>query len=160
MVLCLGEPPRRFLWRWLSFLVFMYLFLHFVSRLHYHVTDTPPWFLRSIKASTSSEFYPDYFWLSFLFHLPRVLQFWVGIFYPPAFFTLHSFTNILTCVYQGFPGSWQLFFEVCRASYWSSKHRPNPSVCFIHSNPQSLYILNLHLYMSIFQKFYLWWKLW
>ena len=28
------------------------------------------------------------------------------------------------------------FFESCRASYWSSKHRPGPSVCLIHSNPQ------------------------
>ena len=29
------------------------------------------------------------------------------------------------------------FLESCRASYWSSKHRPGPSVCLIHSNPQS-----------------------
>ena len=42
-----------------------------------------------------------------------------------------------TCFYQGFPGSRQLFLEICRASYWSSKHRPGPSVCLIHSNPQS-----------------------
>ena len=42
-----------------------------------------------------------------------------------------------TCFYQGFPGSWQLFLEICRASYWSSKHRFSPSVCLIHSNPQS-----------------------
>ena len=69
--------------------------------------------------------------------LPRALRFWVGIFYPQAFFTLRSFTDILTCVYQGFPGSRQFFLEVCRASYWSSKHRPGPSVCLIHSNPQS-----------------------
>ena len=42
-----------------------------------------------------------------------------------------------TCFYQGFPGSRQLFFEIRRASYWSSKHRPGPSLCLIHSNPQS-----------------------
>ena len=42
-----------------------------------------------------------------------------------------SFTDILTCIYQGFPGSRQFFLEVCRASYWSSKHRPGPSVCLI-----------------------------
>ena len=71
--------------------------------------------------------------------LLRVLWNWVGIFYPQAFFTLRSFTDILTCVYQGFPGSQQFFLEVCRASYWSSKHRPGPSVCLIHSNPQSSY---------------------
>ena len=43
------------------------------------------------EASTSSELYPDYFWLPFLFHLPRALWFWVGIFYPQVFFTLRSF---------------------------------------------------------------------
>ena len=42
-----------------------------------------------------------------------------------------------TCFYQGLPGSRQLFLEICRASYWSSKHRPGPSVCLIHSNSQS-----------------------
>ena len=41
-----------------------------------------------------------------------------------------------TCFYQGFPGSRQLFLEIFRASYWSSKHRPSPSVSLIHSNPQ------------------------
>ena len=42
-----------------------------------------------------------------------------------------------TCFYQGFHGSQQLFFQICRASYWSPKHRPGPSVYLIHSNPQS-----------------------
>ena len=56
-----------------------------------------------------------------------------------AFFTWHSFTDILTCVYQGFSGSRQFFLEVSRALYWSSKHRPGPSVCLIHSNPQTSY---------------------
>ena len=36
-------------------------------------------------------------------------------------------------------GAGSYFFESCRASYWSSKHRPGPSVCLIHSNPQSSY---------------------
>ena len=31
------------------------------------------------------------------------------VFYPQAFFTLRSFTDILTCVYQGLPGSRQIF---------------------------------------------------
>ena len=69
--------------------------------------------------------------------LSQALQFWVDIFYPQVFFTLRSFTNILTCIYQGFPGSRQFFLGVCRTSYWSSKHRPSSSVCLIHSNPQS-----------------------
>ena len=34
-------------------------------------------------------------------------------------------------------GAGSYFLESCRASYWSSKHRPGPSVCLIHSNPQS-----------------------
>ena len=66
-------------------------------------------------------------------------RFSVGIFYPQAFFTLRSFTDILTCVYQGLPGSWRVFHKFSRASYWSSNHRPGPSVCLIHSNPQSSY---------------------
>ena len=47
---------------------------------------------------------------------PRTLRFWVGIFYPQAFFTLRSFPTFLahsrhfgtTCFYQGFAGSRQL----------------------------------------------------
>ena len=58
----------------------------------------------------------DYFWLPLLFHLPPALRFWVGIFYPQAFFTLCSFPTFLahsqhfgtTCFYQGFTGSRQL----------------------------------------------------
>ena len=71
--------------------------------------------------------------------LPRALWPWVGIFYSQAFFTLCSFTDILICVYQGFTGSQQFFLEICRASYWFSKHRPGPSVCLVLSNPQSSY---------------------
>ena len=40
-----------------------------------------------------------------------------AFFYPQAFFTLRFFADILTCVYQGFPGGRQFFLEVCRASY-------------------------------------------
>ena len=71
--------------------------------------------------------------------LAGALQLWVGIFYPQALFTLRSFADILTCVYQGFPGGWQFILEVWRASYWSSKDRLGPSVCLIHSNPQTSY---------------------
>ena len=147
MVPCLGEPPRSF-------------FIHFISSLLYHVTGTPPWLLRPVKASTSSELYPDYFWLPFLFHLPQALRFWVGSFYTQAFFTLCSFTEILTNIYQGFPGTQQFFLDVCRALYWSWNHGTGLSVCLIHSNPLSLCILNLYLYMPILQLFNLWWKLW
>ena len=106
---------------WENLRRFLFIFIHFwwcisISRLLYHVTSTPPWLLRPVKVSTSSELYPDYFWLPFLFHLPRALRFWVGIFYPQAFFTLCSFPTFLahsqhfgtTCFYQGFTGSRQL----------------------------------------------------
>ena len=48
-----------------------------------HVTSTPPWLLRPVKVSTSSELYPDYFRLptflyvqasSFLIHSPFPTQ--------------------------------------------------------------------------------------
>ena len=81
--------------------------------------------------------------LSFFNHsvifLPRVLRFWVGIFSPkgafyltllPDIFTEPAFINVSLRA-----GSY--FFESRRASYWSSKHRPGPSLCLIHSNPQS-----------------------
>ena len=130
------------------------VFLHFISRLLYHVTGTPPWLLRPVKAFTSSELYLIIFDRLFFLIYRKCCEFeW-------AFLTLSSFIDILICVYQGFPGSRQFFLEVCSASYWSSKDRSIPSACLIHSNPQSLYILNLYLYMSTLQKFYLWWKLW
>ena len=53
-----------------------------------------------------------------------------GIFY---FTPIHQH---FTCIYQGLPSSRMFFLEVYRASYWSSKHRPGPSVCLIHNNPQ------------------------
>ena len=76
MVLCLGEPPRRFLLllffihfcssfcccsSFIFVLHFVVVVLHFISRLLCHVTGTPPWLLRPVKASTSSELYPGYF---------------------------------------------------------------------------------------------------
>ena len=117
---------RRFLWccsffiylHLLMFFILLVLYLRFISRLLCHVTGTPLWLLRRVKVSTSSELYPDYFRLPFLFHLPRTLRFWVGIFYPQAFFTLCSFPHFwhipdifcTTCFYQGFTGSRQLLF--------------------------------------------------
>ena len=127
------------------FLILLVLYLYLISRLLCHVTGTPPWLLRPVKISASSELYPSYFRLPFLFHLPRVLRFWVGIFYPKVFFTLHSFPtfwhipNILAqpAFIKVSLGTGSYCLESCRVSYWSSKHRPGPSVCLIHSNPRS-----------------------
>ena len=146
----------------ISMFFILLLYLHLISRLPYCVTDTPPWFLRTVKASTSSEFYPDYFWLAFLFHLPPALRIWVGVFYPQVFFTLRSFPTFLAQ-----PGS-------IKASLGASSY--SLKFAGLHTNPQNTdpaylfvwftviynlwYILNLYLCMSILQKFYLWWKLW
>ena len=49
------------------FLFFIYCYssfcccFSFISRLPCHFTGTPPWLLRPVKASTSSELYPNYF---------------------------------------------------------------------------------------------------
>ena len=137
--------------------ILLVLYLHLISRLLFHVTDTPPWLFRPVKVSTSSELYPNYFRLPFLFHLPRALRFWVDIFYPQVFFTLRSFPTFLLHpnIFGTFLTFWHNLFltrfqwesavtfcESCRASYWSSKHRFDPSVCLIHSNPQSSIQLN------------------
>ena len=37
--------------------------------------------------------------------LPRALRFWVGIFYSQTFFTLHSFTDILTAFFKSSLGA-------------------------------------------------------
>ena len=62
-----------------------------------------------------------------------------GYFLPTGIFYLTLLHWHFTCVYQDLRGSQQFFLEVCRVSYWSSKHWSSPSVCLIHSNPQSSY---------------------
>ena len=62
-----------------------------------------------------------------------------GYFLSIGVFYLTLLPNIFrtACFYQDFAGSRQLFLDICRASYWSSKHRRGLSVCLIYSNPQS-----------------------
>ena len=55
------------------------------------------------------------------------------------YLTFFPHISVTTCFYQSLPRSRKLFFEVCRASCWSSKRRPHPSVCLIHSIPESWY---------------------
>ena len=134
----------------------------FISRLAYHVTGTPPWLLRPVKASTSSELYPDYFWLPFLFHLPWALRFWEGIFYPQAFFTLRSFPTFLAqpAFIKASLGASSSSLKF--AGLHTDPRNTDPAHLFVWFTVihNLLYILNLYLYMSILQKFYLWWKLW
>ena len=79
-----------------------------------------------------------------------------GHFLPTGVFYLTLLPDIFrtTCFYQGFPGSRQLFFEICRTSYWSLKHRPGPSVCLINSYPQSfIHLKFVFIYVSIAKVF-------
>ena len=111
MVLCLGEPPRRFL----LYLHFVVDVLHFIFDLHFIVicrfssftfcfstsSLTLPWtiarFLHPFYTfspahcrvihNTSIFNFSDIF-------LRRALRFWVGILHLQVFFTLRSFTDI------------------------------------------------------------------
>ena len=132
------------LWCWLLFFIYLHLSmffiflmsrLHLISRLLYHVTGTPPWLLRPVKVDLR----PRLLSIAFSFSSTASATVLSGHFLPTGVFYLTLLPDIFgtTCFYQGFPGSRQLFLESFRASYWSSKHRPSPSVCLIHSNPQS-----------------------
>ena len=90
--------------------------------------------------------------------LPQALWFWVGIFYPQAFFTLCSFPTFLAKPAFLGAGSYSLKF----AGLHTDRQNNDPTHLFVWFTVihNLLYILNLYLYMSILQKFYLWWKLW
>ena len=71
--------------------------------------------------------------------LPRALRFWVGIIYSQAF-TLRSFTDILPAFIKASLGAGSSSLRVAGLhTDWSLKHKPGPSVCLIHSNPQCSY---------------------
>ena len=94
--------------------------------------------------------------------LPRALRFWVGIFYPQAFFTLCSFPTFLAQL--AFvkaslrTSSYSLKFAGLHTDPWNT----DPANLFVWFTVihNLLYILNLYWYMTILQKLYLWWKLW
>ena len=160
MVICLGEPPVKFLWCWLK------LFIHFcccssvifvlyfvVVVLHsflFNVIPCPSAENRRIfrpilyiqPSSSQSDSRHFHFNLSEIFFHSLIASATVlsGHFLPTGVFYLALLHRHFTCVYQGLPGSRQFFSEVFRASYWSLKHRPDQSVCLIHSNPQSSYL--------------------
>ena len=165
MVLCLGEPLRRFL----LYLHFVVDVLHFIFDLHFIVicrfssfifcfltsSLTLPWTIAGVftphfilSALPIAEWFAalSFSTIPLSSYCKRYGFEWV-FFNPQAFFTLRSFTNSFdsTCFYQGFPGSRQFFLEVCRALYWSSKHRRGPSACLIHSNLQKFYTSRFYL---------------
>ena len=73
-----------------------------------------------------------------------------GVFYLTLLPDIFGIPNILAqpAFIKVSLGAGSYFFESCRASYWSLKHIPGPSVCLIHSNPQSFIHLSF-VYMHI-----------
>ena len=130
MVLCLGEASRRFLLLmfFISFLIFILsLFvIFFIHILLFDIIPHPSVVYRQVfthilyfEPSPSQSDSRHFHFQPFRYLLTGSATVLSGRFYPQAFFTLRYFTNIFdsTCVYEGFPGSWQFFLEVCRASY-------------------------------------------
>ena len=180
MVLCLGEPPVRFLCCCCSFLIFiLLLYLHlsmffilllfFIHILFSASSLTLPWTIAGFLHPfyTFSPAHRRVIRDTFIFNhsvifLPRALRFWVGIFYPQAFFTLRSFPTFLA--QPAFikaslgAGSYSLKF----AGLHTDPQNTDPAHLFVWFTVihNLLYILSLYLCMSILQKFYLCWKLW
>ena len=147
------ENLRRFLWCWSSFCC---CYSSFVDVLHSHfLFDIIPhpsvdyrqvfrpilYFQPSPSQSDSRHFH----FQPFRYLLTASATVLSGHFLPTGVFYLTLLPDIF-----GIPnilaqpafikvslGAGSYFFESCRASYWSSKHTPGPSVCLIHSNPQS-----------------------
>ena len=111
---CLGELLGGFCGVGCHFIVVLHFtfdldfvaVLHFVSRLLYHVTGTPPWRLRPGK-------------IAFSFSSTASATVLSGHFLPTGVFYLTLLSKIYgtTCFYQGLPGGWHFFLEVCWGSY-------------------------------------------
>ena len=67
-----------------------------------------------------------------------------------AFFTLVRFLHYTpSSIFQSFPGSQKFNLNVSRASCWSSKHSPGPTICLNHSNSQKIYMSRFYLRVKI-----------
>ena len=121
MLLCLREPPRRFLWCWLLLLLFIhcccrssFIFVLHLSMFFIHIcflasSLTLPWtidgFLHPFY-NFSRAYIPEWFCVTFIFNhsvifLPRALRFWLGIFLPMGAFCLTLLHWHFTFVSQG-----------------------------------------------------------
>ena len=126
MLLCLGEPPARFLLLFLFFISFLYLqfifdlhlslffiYLLFDIILHpsvdYRRVFTPMLYFQS-SPSQSDHFQP----FRYLFTASATVL--SEYFLPTGVFYLVLLHRHFTCAYQGFPGSKEFFLEVCRTS--------------------------------------------
>ena len=169
----LGRTSGRFLWCWLSF-HFWSSFCYcssFVNVLHSHFLfdiitfrGLSPGFYTHLILSVQpiAEWFATLSFSAILFviFLPRALWFWVGIFYPQAFFTLRSFPTFLA-----FPTFWHnlllsrfhwelavTFLKV--AGLHTDPRNTDPAHLFVWLTVihNLLYNLDLYLYMSILQK--------
>ena len=156
MIVLAWENLRRFLWWWSSFCCCYSSFTSFVDVFHFAVVSSF-YFQATLpchRHSTSSELYPDYFRLPFLFHLLRALRFWQGIFYPQTFFTLRSFLtfwrNLLLSRFHWEPAV--TFLKV--AGLHTDPRNTDPAHLFVWFTVihNLLYILTLYSCISILQK--------
>ena len=119
------------------FFIFLVLYLHFPGYFAMSVALHPgfsgPWRPPPALSSTPTTFDCIFFFIYCELHS-----------FEWAFFTHRRFLPYTpsrhfgtTCFIKVSLGAGSYFLESCRASYWSLKHRPSPSVCLIHSNPQS-----------------------
>ena len=82
----------------------------YVSGLLFLATGTPPWLLRPVKASTSSELYPGYFWLLYF------CQVFSSHFYRERYgFEWAFFTHRRFLPYAPSPTFWHVFVTQMRA---------------------------------------------
>ena len=148
------ENLRRFLWCWSSFCCCCYS--SFVDVFHSHflfdIIPHPSVDYRQVfrpilyfQPSPSQSDLRHFHFQPFRYLLTASATVLSGHFLPTGVFYLTLLPDIF-----GIPnilaqpafikvslGAGSYFFESCRTSYWSSKHRSGPSVCLIHSNPQS-----------------------
>ena len=81
-----------------------------LSGLLIHAIGTPPWLLTPVKVSTSSELYPDYFWLPTFFACSSI-QFFDS---PP--FSQQSHLGYLCLLAPHFAGTCVTYITLCHAS--------------------------------------------
>ena len=127
--------------------------LHFVVVLHFCYCSSFIAFQRhhSPFRELSSGFYTHFIlsaqpiteWFATLSSFPRssfiVLPRFEWASFPHRRFLPYTTSPTFYLRLSSFPWEPAVLPWSLQASCWSSKHRPSPSVCLIHSNPQSLY---------------------
>ena len=144
------------LWRflWCCSFVNVFHFVRVVSLFDFQATLPCHW--HSTLASQTREglhqlwALPRLLLIAFSFSSTASAMVLSGHFLPTSVFYFTLLPNILAqpAFIKVSLGAGSYFFESCRASYWSLKHIPGPSVCLIHSNPQSFIHLSF-VYMHI-----------